>query len=54
VARFTTVNVLWGILIMCVLGLVYWFVNFDVIKKYMAGNGNNIEVGATKMATTDV
>ena len=53
-ARFTTVNVLWGILIMCVLGLVYLFVNFDVIKKYMAGNGNNIEVGAPKMAMTDV
>jgi hypothetical protein len=39
VAQFTTVNVLWGILIMFVLWLVYWcFTHFDAIKKYMAGN----------------
>jgi hypothetical protein len=53
VALFTTVNVLWGILIMFVLWLVYWcFTHFDVIKKYMAGNGNtnNVE-GATEMAS---
>ena len=56
VALFTTVNVLWGILIMFVLWLVYWcFTHFDVIKKYMAGNGNtnNVE-GATVMANVDV
>lgn len=42
VARFTTVNVLWGILIMFVLWLVYWcFTHFDVIQKYMASNNNN-------------
>lgn len=47
VARFTTVNVLWGILIMFVLWLVYWcFTHFDVIKKYMASN-NTVEGAAT-------
>lgn len=51
VARFTTVNVLWGILIMFVLWVVYWcFTHFDVIKKYMAGNNNNSVEGAA--ATT--
>jgi hypothetical protein len=51
VARFTTVNVLWGILIMFVLWVVYWcFTHFDVIKKYMAGNNNNSIEGAA--ATT--
>ena len=51
VARFTTVNVLWGILIMFVLWLVYLcFTHFDVIKKYMAGNGNNVESATTSTA----
>lgn len=51
VVRFTTVNVLWGILIMFVLWVVYWcFTHFDVIKKYMAGNNNNSVEGAA--ATT--
>lgn len=51
VARFTTVNVLWGILIMFVLWLVHLcFIHFDVIKKYMAGNGNNVESATTSTA----
>ena len=49
---FTTVNVLWGMLIMFVLWLIYWMVDWGfILSQNVEGDGSAANIGTSEATT---